>query len=97
VQCFYGEIEHSVRASFDVSMIATTDLYDDSQMPQCRYSVRYEHPNGPIVHFATVGDKVFHRYAITDFQQHQHYLCELFHVGGTATQTFMGSWCATVL
>lgn len=43
-------------------MISTTELAESPPMPQCRYSLHLDNPEGPEVQFARVGDKVVHRW-----------------------------------
>jgi len=46
----------------EVSMITTQYRQQVYQMPRCEYTLRKENPNGPIVQFAILGQKIFHRW-----------------------------------
>lgn len=62
VNCFYGEVSREVSASFEVSMLPTTELLNSPGMPKCMYSVRRDAPDGLPITFAQVGERVFHRW-----------------------------------
>lgn len=42
------------------SMLPTTIVQDSAAMPSCTYTVRLDSPDGKVVNFANVGDRVFH-------------------------------------
>lgn len=44
------------------SMITTEFRDNQYLMPTCRYSIRSQAPDGPIIKFAAIGQKVFHRW-----------------------------------
>lgn len=66
IQCFYMEAEKTVTAPLEVSMITTQFRQQMYQMPVCEYTLRKDHPNGPIVQYATLGQSVYHRWECTE-------------------------------
>ncbi|CAD5221264.1 unnamed protein product [Bursaphelenchus xylophilus] len=62
IQCFYMEAEKPVSVPMEVSMITTQFREKVYQMPVCEYTLRKDHPNGPIVQYATLGQSVYHRW-----------------------------------
>lgn len=43
-------------------MITTQFRQKVYEMPRCEYTLRKDHPNGPIVQYATLGQSVYHRW-----------------------------------
>ncbi|CAD5215314.1 unnamed protein product [Bursaphelenchus okinawaensis] len=62
IQCFYMEAEKPVSVPIEVSMITTQFRQKIYEMPRCEYTLRKDHPNGPIVQYATLGQSVYHRW-----------------------------------
>ncbi|KAL3074451.1 hypothetical protein niasHS_000897 [Heterodera schachtii] len=58
LRCFYMEMEHELEKPFTVRMNPPTMHSKQIQMPNCRYEVLSEGPNGPPVYYATVGQMV---------------------------------------
>uniref|UniRef100_A0A914WMB7 ZP domain-containing protein n=1 Tax=Plectus sambesii TaxID=2011161 RepID=A0A914WMB7_9BILA len=60
VRCFYMEADKAVSIDLGVSDMATETLESGHAMPQCMYGLHTDGPNGPMVRFARVGDKLWH-------------------------------------
>ncbi|KHJ44652.1 zona pellucida-like domain protein, partial [Trichuris suis] len=60
VRCFYTETEKLVESQLEVSTLTTHQVNEQRQMPSCLYTLRRDSPDGPLVRYASVGDKIFH-------------------------------------
>lgn len=47
-------------------MITTQFREKMYEMPQCKYTLRHESPDGPIVEYAQLGDHIYHRWECLD-------------------------------
>lgn len=66
--CFFQNIKR-VTNLIDISDIGTTALLDTAKMPTCTYSIHSGSPNGPLLRYAKVGDKIFHAWECDDDAQ----------------------------
>ena len=63
VQCTYLEAEKMVTSGLEVSMLPTEPpIAESSPMPACQYSLHADSPNGALVKYARIGDKVWHKW-----------------------------------
>jgi len=77
INCFYLEADKEVKQSLEVSTISTIDLGVPVPMPTCTYQVLTGGPEGSVVQYARVGDKVFHKWSCS-FEMPELY-CMLVH------------------
>jgi hypothetical protein len=77
INCFYLEADKEVKQSLEVSTISTIDLGVPVPMPTCTYQVLTGGPEGSVVQYAKVGDKVFHKWSCS-FEMPELY-CMLIH------------------
>lgn len=59
-RCSFMEEEERVSHEMEVSMLPTEGLEDAGAMPVCSYRVHSGAPDGDLVRYARVGDKLFH-------------------------------------
>uniref|UniRef100_A0A915BX73 ZP domain-containing protein n=1 Tax=Parascaris univalens TaxID=6257 RepID=A0A915BX73_PARUN len=62
VQCFYMEADKTVSTQIDVSEITTGFQTQVVPMPACRYEILDGGPTGELVHFATIGQQIYHKW-----------------------------------
>uniref|UniRef100_A0A914I105 ZP domain-containing protein n=1 Tax=Globodera rostochiensis TaxID=31243 RepID=A0A914I105_GLORO len=62
LRCFYMEMEHELEKQFTVSMDPPAMQAKQISMPNCRYEVLSEGPQGPPVYYATIGQMVYHKW-----------------------------------
>lgn len=66
--CFFRNIKR-VTNFLDMSMIGTTELLDTVKMPTCTYTIRSGTPDGALLRYAKVGEKIWHVWECDDAQQ----------------------------
>ncbi|PAV62263.1 hypothetical protein WR25_09367 [Diploscapter pachys] len=69
LQCFYMEAQKPVTVPLSVSMITTQFREQIYQMPVCTYTLRKDSPDGEIIKFASLGEKVYHRWECEEVEQ----------------------------
>ncbi|VDM42534.1 unnamed protein product [Toxocara canis] len=62
LNCFYMEVSKTVSQQIEVSMMTTTELRAQTQMPVCRYEIVAGGPDGAPVRYAKIGDSVYHKW-----------------------------------
>uniref|UniRef100_A0A914V5V9 ZP domain-containing protein n=1 Tax=Plectus sambesii TaxID=2011161 RepID=A0A914V5V9_9BILA len=62
VRCFYIQVEKTVNANLEVSMLTTGYISEQYPLPKCTYTIRNGAFDGPEVSFVRVGDPVYHRW-----------------------------------
>jgi len=60
LRCFYMEAEKPVAQRLEVAMLPTIDVFQQFQMPTCRYHLRHGSRFGPPAQFVKVGEPVYH-------------------------------------
>ncbi|CAJ0605512.1 unnamed protein product [Cylicocyclus nassatus] len=62
IQCFYMEADKTVSTQIEVSELTTAFQTQVVPMPICRYEILDGGPTGPPIHFATIGQQVYHKW-----------------------------------
>uniref|UniRef100_A0A0N4VFP5 ZP domain-containing protein n=1 Tax=Enterobius vermicularis TaxID=51028 RepID=A0A0N4VFP5_ENTVE len=62
VQCFYMESEKTVQTNVDVADLTTVFHSSNVPMPVCRYEILDGGPEGGPVHYAVIGQQVYHKW-----------------------------------
>ncbi|CDW54483.1 cuticlin 1 [Trichuris trichiura] len=60
VRCFYLEADHTITSNLEVSTISPSPIDQETSLPQCKYNLRMERPDGEAVRYARIGDRVWH-------------------------------------
>lgn len=66
--CFFRNIKR-VTNLLDMSAIGTTELLDTAKMPTCTYSIHSGSPDGQLLRYGKVGDKIYHSWQCDDESQ----------------------------
>ncbi|CAD5223458.1 unnamed protein product [Bursaphelenchus okinawaensis] len=63
VNCFYMEARKTVNQNLEVSAITTKAIDRQASLPVCKYEILTDGPNGGQVHYAKIGDQVYHKWS----------------------------------
>ncbi|KAK6043830.1 zona pellucida-like domain protein [Cooperia oncophora] len=62
IQCFYMEADKTVSTQIEVSELTTAFQTQVVPMPVCKYEILEGGPTGAPIHFATIGQQVYHKW-----------------------------------
>nr|CDJ90080.1 Endoglin CD105 antigen domain containing protein [Haemonchus contortus] len=62
IQCFYMEADKTVSTEIEVSDLTTAFQTQVVPMPVCKYEILDSGPTGAPIHFATIGQQVYHKW-----------------------------------
>ncbi|KAE9547694.1 hypothetical protein FO519_009094 [Halicephalobus sp. NKZ332] len=62
INCLYRETVQTLHQQLEVSALPTEQVQNDMPMPICKYTIRKDEIDGPVLRYARVGDQVVHRW-----------------------------------